>query len=244
MVRLSQIINIYMYTYQIIKNIQSSFLAGLLALALLATSFLFLEPKIGQAVTSGPFTIKQTITDEISFLVNAANVVATGTLAGITGGTANGTTTAVVATNSYTGYTMSIAYASNGTDNAMVGETSGSQSIHDYPSVGGQPTFNFSTASTSAVFGYTVSASNDTDLDDSFLDDGSTNCNIGAGTYTAGKCWMEPMTSGFQIIDRGTAAVSGATTTIAFKIYVPNNPSPVVVSDTYTATATLTALNQ
>ncbi len=217
---------------------------AVLAVVVATSSFFFLEPQVGRAVTSGPFTIKQTITDEISFLVDAANVDATGTIAGITGGTANGTTTAVVRTNNSAGYTMSIAFYNNGTDNAMLGDVSASQSIRDYPATSSEPTYNFSTASTSAVFAYTVGASNSTDLDDSFLDDGSSVCNEVAGTYTAGKCWMEPKTTGFQIINRNSAATSGATTTISFRIHVPNNPTPALVTDTYTATATLTALNK
>lgn len=221
-----------------------AFVASVLAVTVLMMSYFIIEPQVGQAqATSGPFTIKTTITGEISFLVNAANVIATTSINGITGGTANGSTTAVVQTNSSTGYEMSIAFANNTTPNAMRGDSSLSESIRDYPATGGEPTFLFSTASTAAVFGYTVSAALDTDLDPSFLDDGSS-CNQVAGDYTADRCWMEPSTSNFQIIDRTSAATTGATTTVHFRIYVPNNPSPAVVTDTYTATATLTATNQ
>lgn len=221
--------------------------AGVLVVTVMMLSYFIIEPQVGQAqATSGPFTIKQTITGEISFLVNAANVVASGTINGITGGTANGSTTAVVQTNSSTGYEMTIAFADNGTPQTMRGDSSLSQSIRDYPAVAGEPTFLFSTASTSAVFGYTVSAAIDTDLDPSFLDDGA-DCNIptgSGGAYTADRCWMEPATTTFKIIDRTSAATSGATTSIQFRIHVPNNPTPALVTDTYTATATLTATNQ
>lgn len=218
--------------------------ASVLAVTLLMMSYFIIEPQVGQAqATSGPFTIKTVITGEISFTTNAANVQATTSINGVTGGTANGSTTAVVQTNSSTGYEMTIAFANNGTPNAMLGDTSASQAIRDYPATGGEPTFLFSTASSAAVFGYTVSAAVDTDLDPSFLDDGA-NCNQVAGSYTADRCWMEPTTSNFQIIDRTSAATTGATTTLHFRIYVPNNPSPAVVTDTYTATATLTATNQ
>jgi hypothetical protein len=137
---------------------------------------------------------------------------------------------------------MTIAFFNNGSTEAMQGDNSDSDAIHDYPATGGEPTFLFSTASTSAVFGYTVSATDSSDLDPSFLDDGAS-CNTGAG-YTADRCWMEPSTSSFRIIDRGTSATGGATSTIHFKIHVPNSPSPSLVADVYTATATLTALNQ
>ncbi len=214
-----------------------------LALAFLAAgSFFILEPRVGQAVDSGPFTIKQVITGEISFLVEAANVTMVGDLNGLTGGTSNGTTTAVVTTNSSTGYTMSIAFYDNGTGNAMLGDGFAGESIHDYSSAAGEPTYTFSTASTSAVFGYTVTATDTSDLDQSFLNNGAS-CNNGFGAQVL-TCWMEPTVAGFQIIDRDSAATSGATTTINFRVHVPNNPVPALVTDTYTATATLTALNQ
>lgn len=224
-----------------LKITKPSLVITLCVALLLSSVFFVLEPKIGQAVTSGPFTIQQTISDEISFSVDASNVTMSGPIAGLTGGTGNGSTTAVVRTNSSSGYTMSIAFASNGTDNAMVGDATASESIRDYP-VASEPDFSFSTASTSAVFAYTVSADNSSDLDSSFLDDGVA-CNSGSG-FTSDRCWMEPDTSSFQIIDRSNSAATGATTTVSFRVYVPNSPSPSLVGDTYTATATLTALNQ
>jgi hypothetical protein len=235
-----------MNTHTFINTTVHAVLAGVLSVVVVTASFFVLEPRVGQAVDGTPFTVKTTITDEISFLVQAANVTATGSINGITGGTANGSTTAVVRTNSFTGYEMFIAFTNNGTPNAMLGDDSDSQSIRDYPAVGGEPTFLFSTASTSAVFGYTVGATEESDLDPSFLDDGA-DCNVTiglGGAYTADRCWMEPQVTSFQIIDRTSSAPSGATTTLAFRIHVPNNPTPSLVADVYTATATLTALNQ
>ncbi len=219
-----------------------SMLTTSLIVALVAALFFTIEPKISRAVDSGPFTIKQTITDEISFLVDAANVSMVGPLQGITGGTANGSTTVVVQTNNAQGYTMTIAFFDNGTPQTMLGDVSLSEAIRDYPATSSQPTFLFSTASTSSVFAYTVSANDSSDLDPSFLDNGSA-CNTGSG-FTTERCWMEPQTSAFQIIDRDVDAGTGATTTIHFRVYVPNNPTPAVTEDVYTATATLTALNQ
>ena len=232
-----------MNTQHLVTSTTYALVAAVLTVAVSMASFFLIEPTVGQAVDSTPFTIKTTITDEISFLTQPTNVTATSSINGITGGTANGSTTAVVRTNSFTGYEMFIAFANNAPDNAMLGDVSDNQSIRDYPASGGEPTFLFSTASTSAVFGYTVSAADDTDLDQSFLDDGSS-CNDLGGSYTADRCWMEPSVSSFQIIDRTSAAATGATTTIHFRVYVPNNPSPALVADIYTATATLTALNQ
>lgn len=226
-----------------LKSFEQALITTTLILALLSTAFFMAEPKVGQAVVSGPFTIKQTVTAEISFLVDAANVTATGTINGITGGTSNGTTTAVVRTNNPAGYTMTIAYASNGSDNAMIGDTTASQSIHDYVASSSEPTYTFHTASTSPVFAYTVSAANTSDLDQSFKDDGAGLCNSGSNDTAGYTCWMEPTTSSFQVVNRTSDAPSGATTTLNFRVYVPNNPSPSLPADTYTATATLTALN-
>ncbi len=231
-----------MNTQHIITAITQAIMAGVLAIAIVAASFFLIEPRVGQAVTSGPFTVKTTITDEISFLVNAANVTATTAINGITGGTANGSTTVVVQTNSANGYYMTIAFYNNGTDNAMIGDTSLSDAIHDYPASSSEPTFGFYTSSSSSVFGYTVTASNGSDLDQSFQYSGSS-CNV-AGTPSNLNCWMEPQVGSFQIIDRSTPASSGATSTLHFRVHVPNNPNPALVADTYTATATLTALNQ
>jgi len=226
-----------------ITSLHQSLLVAVLITTLLFVTFFVVEPRIGLAVDSGPFTIKQTITGEISFLVDAPNVVMSGSLNGVTGGTANGTSTAVITTNSSTGYTMTIAYFDNGTGNAMLGDVTASEAIHDYVASSSEPTYGFHTSSSSSVFGYTATADNVSDVDLSFQDDGGGNCNA-SGTSNPGTCWMEPATTTFQIIDRSTSANSGATTTLNFRVYVPNSPSPALVTDVYTATATLTALNQ
>ena len=199
--------------------------------------FTMLEPQLGFAVVDD-FTIRQQITDEISFTVPAADVTMVGPIQGITGGNATGSTYTVVRTNSAAGYTMDISF-SNGP--AMRGEVSTSTSIRDYGVYGAEPTFAF-TASTAAQFAYTVSASSSTDLDPSFLNNG-TNCNTGSAT-TTDRCWKGASTTNFRIINRSTNASNGATTTIKFVVNVPSNPSPALVQDFYQATATLTALNQ
>lgn len=210
--------------------------ALLLAFALLYSG---LEPVVGRAQVTDDFTIRQQITDEISFLVPAANVTMAGSIQGLTGGYATGTTYAVVRTNSSTGYTMDIAFSNSP---AMRGETTLSTAIRNFGDTAGEPSFTFG-ASTSAQFGYTVAASSTTDLDQSFLDNGSA-CNQSGGSYTANRCWKAPSTTNFRIVNRSSSAGTGATTTLVFHVAVPNNPSPAVDEDFYTATATLTATNQ
>ncbi|USN88111.1 MAG: hypothetical protein H6779_01540 [Candidatus Nomurabacteria bacterium] len=226
-----------------INSAWQALLTSFVIITFVAATFFVAEPRVGQAVDSNAFTIKQTITGEISFLVQPTDVTMSGSINGVTGGTSNGTTTAVVTTNSSTGYTMSIAFTDNGTDNAMVGDAYAGTSIHDYTASSSEPTYGFYTASTSAVFAYTATADNASDVDQSFQDNGAGSCNT-SGSSNPLTCWMEPQTTGFQIINRSSAATTGATTTINFRVYVPNSPSPTIETDTYTATATLTALNQ
>jgi len=217
--------------------------AAVMVLALSTMSFFLFEPRIGLAQPNvSTFTISQDIIGEISFLVPANNVGMVGALSGITGGTANGSSTFVVRSNNSGGYTVTIAFYDNGSGNAMQGIVSGSSPIMDYPSDAGQPTFLFSTASTSAVFGYTIETDDDANLATSFKSDGT--CNDALGGYEVDRCWMEPTTSSFQIINSEGAAPLGATSTLHFRVYVPNTPSPALVTDTYRATATLTANNK
>ena len=203
---------------------------------LVSLLFPLLEPAISLAQTS-IFTIRQPVVGEISFTTSAANVTMAGSLAGLTGGNATGTTLVAVQTNSATGYNMTIAFTNNP---AMRGETTGSTAIGNYGTTT-EPTFNFF-ASTSAVFAYSVYASTTADLDQSFKSNGSA-CNTGAAS-TANTCWMGASTTAFMIVNRSTAATSSATTTIQFRVNIPNNPTPAVQSDFYTATATLTAVTQ
>ncbi len=199
-----------------------------------------LEPIATRAAASATdtFTIRQEITDEITFQTAAADVTMVGSIQGVSGGQATGTTYAVVRSNSSSGFTIDIAFDNNP---AMLGETTGNTSIRNYGVPGAEPTYGFN-ASTSAQFAYTVSASTTSDLDPSFLNNGSA-CNTGAG-FNANTCWKGPSTSNFRIVNRSTSAPSGATTTLTFRVLVPSNPVPGVDEDFYTATATLTATNQ
>ncbi|MEM9336684.1 MAG: hypothetical protein AAGA35_02415 [Patescibacteria group bacterium] len=223
----------------IINSARAAFVTAVIVTLVASFAFLVLEPQVSRAVTSGPFTISQTIDGEISFLVDAANVTMDGSINGLTGGNATGTTFAVVQTNSATGYIMQISFENQGS--SMIGNSTSNQGIRDYSNTG-EPTLNF-TASSAALFAYTVNASTTSDLDDSFLDNG-VSCNQPAGGFTANTCWRGPTTANFQVIDRGISAPTGATTTLQFLVNVPNAPVPALDSDVYTATATLTANNQ
>jgi hypothetical protein len=214
-----------------------------LIVTLLFAGFMIAEPRIshGQSDTS-TFRIRQTITDETSFLVDPSNVTMNGSISGITGGTATGSSKFVVKSNNATGYYVEIAYFNNAGAQAMLGDKDAGEQLRDYGGdVGGEPSYNF-TASTAAQFAYTVNSSTTADTDASFKNDGSA-CNTGS-TQTYGKCWKKPTTSAFRIVSRSTAATVGATSTIYFKVHVPSGAAPIPTAQTYTATATLSVFTQ
>jgi hypothetical protein len=207
--------------------------------------FFTVEPTVGRATITSEFTVTQEIIDEISFLVEAADVTMVGSLQGLTGGYATGTTYTVVRTNDPDGYSMFLAFSSSTAMNNR--DFPNLFFINNYSLTATTvPDYDWVEDGTSAEFGYTVSASTTLDLYRYFLDNG-TNCNIPGGGDTLNKCWMTPSSTdlvvGDQIINRTTASTDGATTTLKFRVVVPSNPSPSLPSGFYVATATLTATN-
>jgi hypothetical protein len=229
------------YTH-LFSAVRSSFVATLIIAALLIVSFFSFEPKVGRTQVTDSFIVTQQITDEISFLFTANDVTMAGTIAGLTGGYATGTTRAVIRSNNPTGYNMKLGFSST---TAM--SASSSAYINNYtPAVAGVPDFTWvdNAAGGAAEFGYTVMASTTSELDPSFLNNGSA-CNVGASA-TTDRCWMNPTTTaasnGETIINSNSPSIS-STTTIKFKVAVPNSPSPALPAAFYVATATLTATN-
>lgn len=233
----------YLSTNTFTQKITFAATTSIVLLALLCASFFVLEPQIsyGQADTS-TFRVRQTITDQTSFLVDATNVTMPGGgINGLTGGTATGTTQFVVRSNNASGYYVEIAYFNNAGAHAMRGDEDAGEQIRDYALGAGTPTFNM-TASTAAQFAYSVHSSTTDDTAAAFKYSGST-CNSGS-TNTVGKCWKSPLTSAVQVVNRSTAATSGATTTLYFKVNVPSAANPTPTAQTYTATATLSVFVQ
>lgn len=225
-----------------LTNIRTSALSALTAAVLcslmLLASFLVLEPTVGQAQINDTFEVTQTITGEISFEQTANDVDLQPSLSGISGGTSHGSTTVRVRTNNATGYNMTIAFSST---TAMTRD-GGSGYINNYaPATPGVPDYSFSNE-VFAQFAYSVVASTTSDVDQTFLDNGSNACNEAAGSNGNNTCWYNPSTTAETIINRTTAtAASGATTTLKFRVHIPNEPVPAIQTGVYTATATLTA---
>jgi hypothetical protein len=229
---------------KISNPIMMSAMAAVVASAVLMVSFLALEPSVGRAATD-VFTIGQTITSELSITASTSDVTLTPSIAGLTGGTGNGSTEVVVTTNNDSGYSMTIQFSSS-TAMYRDGGGLGHSSIYDYIATS-TADIDFDLTQANAMFGYSAYApvaEADDDIHLTFLDD---NTDCGTGTADSpGACWLAPSsTAAQQIVDRGDATLaSGATTTVQFRVYVPAGPVPMVTSGTYTATATLTAVTQ
>lgn len=221
--------NQYIYLTKNLLQITALFVAGILL-------FISFEPVVVRSATdSEEFTVSQEITEEVSITLSTTTVTMVGPIAGFTGGTATGTLGVSILSN--TGYNVTLAFDNSP---AMLGETSGNTGILNYTPGAGTPTYSFATG-TSAYFGYSVHAQTQSDLVAAFLNNGSA---CGSGSQTLGRCWKAPSTTPFTIMDRATSALAGATSTITFVVRVPNNPSPALDADWYTATATLTATTQ
>lgn len=217
-----------------------AFISAITIIAMLGMGFLVIEPRVsrGQVDISNEFRIRQTITAESSFLVEPVNVTMVGDLSGVTGGNSTGTTQFAVGSNNAAGYFVQIDFEDNGTAHAMSGDVDDSQALRNYSGdVAGQPSLNF-TASTASQFAYKVTSTTSSDTAQSFRDNGTT-CNQSAGSQTANRCWKAPSTSPFEIVRRTSAAPTGATSTIQFRVHVPNAAIPAPAAQTYTATATL-----
>jgi hypothetical protein len=202
------------------------------------------EPQIGHTqttVATSTFEISQTVTDESSFTIDPVDVTMVGNIAGLTGGNAVGSTQFEVTSNNTGGYEVTIEFADPGADGeAMEGESTGSDSILDYLGDDtGEPSDGFTPSVTAAQFAYSITSSTSAHTDDSFKASGG-NCNEPLGTQ--GDCWKAPDTAPFTIVDNAGAAPSGERATINFQVDIPNNPTPTVPADTYTATATLSLI--
>jgi len=218
---------------------RQALIAAVLVVLLGVSTFFAFEPQVGRSQVNEVFTVTQQITDEISFTVAPADVTMVGTIAGLTGGSATGTTYAVVRSNDAGGYNMTLAFSSS----TAMGQNGGAGYINNYtPTDPDEPDFLWADNSTgqAAEFGYSVTASTSTDVDPTFLND-SAACSAGSSS-TLHRCWMSPSTTPEMIINRATPT-GGSTTTLTFRVHVPNSPSPALPSGFYTATGTLTATN-
>lgn len=162
-------------------------------------------------------------------LSTPSDVILSPSLAGLTGGTSNGSTTVTVTTDSPSGYSL-ILESQN--DPAM---RSGAYTIADYDE-GVDADYSFAVTGGIAHLGFSPSGS---DITQFFKDNGSL-CGLGA-LDTNLACWAGLATVGTTISEGvGSNHPNGATTTINFRVGIGSGAN--VVTGLYTATTTLTAL--
>ena len=189
-----------------------------------------------------PTRVEATIFTEISFAAPPNDVVMSSSLPGLTGGSAYGTSTFSVVTNSPTGYQVTLSFASS---TAMIHEGSNSVIDNFTPTTVGVPDQFLSVSGGEAEFGYTVIGVTDpTTVDDSFKISGST---CGSGTNAPHECWYNKADATIPelIIDAASSTPpTGATSTVVFQVQIGADPEPTLELGYYVATVTLTAFVQ
>jgi len=220
------------------KTTAQSLISAVLVLPLVLGIFFAFEPTVAKSQgTTREFTIQQTIDGEISFIGAVNNVTMSPNIPGLTGGTANGSTTFAVSTNNSLGYQVTIEFE-NPTEAMRFGDGSGTGFIPNFGTI--ERLFAPNVAANSAAFGFTIAGPN---VDQLFLDSGSA-CNSPGGASTTDTCWyLGDTTAGFTIVDSTDTALEEEHT-LFFRVHVNSNPSPTLSLGTYTATATLTAVDK
>ncbi|MAZ30025.1 hypothetical protein CL655_01950 [bacterium] len=227
---------------QSIISVTQRVLAAIVAIAVAVVTFALLEPLALTAQESVDITISQTITGETSFTSDPGNVNMDTSIASITGGTSNGTTTFTVQSNNGSGYNVTILFEDQPSMQQQAGASNIPNYIEDTPD---EPDYGFGNESSggSAQFGFSVFGASASIVASEFLDNsgGAANaCSTGSDNAYA-QCWSAGSTTARTILDRSSATTGGGdTSNVLFRVHVPANPSPAVPADTYVATATLT----
>jgi hypothetical protein len=151
-------------------------------------------------------------------------------IAGVTGGTSNGSTVVTVTTDSPSGYSLFIKASSSP---ALI---SGANSFADYTPAG-DPDFTFSILASASEFAFSPEG---THIVQKYKDDTVSLCNTGSSD-TPNACWDALSTSN-QTISQSTSGnhPSGTATTLKFR--AQSGSSHIQPPGEYTATTTVTAL--
>ncbi len=190
---------------------------------------------------SGMFSITQEITGELSFGVPPTNITLSNDIAGLTGGTATGTTPFSVTSNNPTGHQVTIEFSAP----TAMNHTEALGTIPNYtPTTPGTPDYLFTLPANTAAFAYTVhSATSSLDIAPNFLNNGST-CNTGT-TSSLNTCWYNQAdaTMPTTLINSTTPTHSnGNHYSLDFQVQVDANVTPALPTGFYVATATLTVV--
>jgi len=195
-----------------------------------------LESSVGEIATgesdSSSYTLRagyQQMQQVFMSLTGLAAVTLSPTIPGVSGGVANGSTTATVVTDSPSGYSLTIASESSP---AMV---SGGNSLADY-NTGPTPDYEFAIGVNDAHFGFSPFGD---DIIDRFKNNG-TSCGVGS-TISNLNCWTGASTTATVIAESTSSNhPTGADTRINFRVGVGG--SVTQAPGVYVATTTVTAL--
>lgn len=198
-----------------------------------AFGFMNFEPEIVDAATaSDPMVVTQVVTSEIT-ITSPSDVTMAPTIAGVIGGTGNGTVTWTVVTNNTAGFILALKAG------ATPALASGANTFAEYTESGAVPDYLWSVAAADSEFGYTVEAATSADLVSVFLDSGVAPCGSGA-VDTPNACWDGFTTSDVTVINRSSQTnVAGEAEVVKFR--AQSGASHFQAAGSYTATITATA---
>lgn len=152
-------------------------------------------------------------------------------IAGVSGGTGNGSTSWTVTTDNPAGYSLSIKASTSPALQSAGG------SFADYTTSGAAPDFSWTVAAADSEYGFTPEG---VDIVQRYLDNGSS-CNAAGGSDTVDKCWDKLTTSDQEIANRGSGNhPSGTTTTV--KLQAEVGSSHIQPNGTYNSSITVTAV--
>jgi hypothetical protein len=168
----------------------------------------------------------------IAISVSPSQVAMSPNIGGMTGGQSNGSTTAIVTTDSPAGYTLSVKA------NASPALATSSYSFADYtPAVAGTPDYTWSILATTSEFGFTPEGSH---IVSKFLDNGSNTCTTGSAS-TSDACWYGFSTSTETIASSDSSNHPAGTQTIV-KFRAESGNQNVQPPGEYHATIITTAI--
>jgi hypothetical protein len=152
-------------------------------------------------------------------------------IAGITGGTGNGSAAWTVITDNPAGYKLDVKASTN------PALKYNSYSFADYTPVGGDPDYSWLIDSADSEFGFTPEGS---DIVAKYKDNGADACATGSD-MTTDKCWMGFSTSNETISQSGSGnSPAGTETTVKFR--AQSGSAHLQTEGDYTATITVTAV--
>lgn len=186
--------------------------------------------------TSTSFTLRagyQQMQESTISMTAVGDVSMSGSIGGVTGGVANGSTSFTVITDNQAGYEATIQATSSP---ALV--LAGLDDFPDYSPSGLNPDFAFSVPSNESAFAYTPEGD---DIADRFKDDGVDTCATGSSD-TADACWDGLSTSATTFVER-TSSNHPAGTETTLKFRAESGSNHIQIAGTYYATTTVTALS-